>query len=234
MPINPQDIIAQMDECAKNYQFPMPDNASLYNAGMRLSAFRSQQEWLIVFEMLNYVKGREFLNEIYAFGNQVAEPGLQLNAITVLEPAAEKHLWDCSGNFLLNLEEFAVRVKGEAQRVMPSPKDWRNAGIKADSPVPAPAKLLRLLAYLYQEKLFEEADSLLQLCGRAESDLSLFLLLTGWEHPNLAQDELPGQSRSMRSLAAALAVGNPDLYRCRPEWINSHWYSWPDEHWGWE
>lgn len=230
--INAEDIIAQMDQYAKDYLFPMPDNASQYNAGMRLSAFHDKDEWLIVFEMLNYIKGREFLNEIYAFGNRLVCPGLQPWAVTVLEPREEQPFWDCYGSFILNLEAFALKVKGKTRQVTTLPEDWQAAGIREDSPAPAPAKLLRLMAY--QEKLFEDTVSLLRLCGREESGLSLLLQLPGWEHPNLADDELPGSSRSLRSLAEALAAGDAELYQCLPEWINSHWSCWPDEHWGWE
>jgi len=234
MSINAQTIIAQMDQYAKDYLFPMPDNASQYNAGMRLSAFRGGDEWLIVFEMLNYIKGREFLNEIYAFGNRLICPGLQPQAVTVLEPVEGQLFWDCSGSFILNLETIALKVKGRSRQVTIMPLDWQAAGIREDSPVPAPAKLLRLMAALYQEELFEDTASLLRLCGREESGLSLFLQLSGWEHPDLAADELPGSSRSLRSLAEALAAGAAELYQCLPEWINSHWSCWPDEHWGWE
>lgn len=232
--LNAQDMIRQMDEYAKEYLFPMPDNAAQYNAGMRLSAFRSEEEWLIVFEMLNYVKSREFLNECYAFGNRLARPGLQPQAVTVLEAVAGQPFWDSSGSFILNMEAFTLKVKGAMRQVTILPQDWQAAGIRKESLAPAPAKLLRLMAALYQKELFEDTASLLRLCGREESNLALFLQLSGWEHPDLADDELPGDSRALCSLAAALVAGNAGLYHCLPEWINSHWSNWPDEDWGWK
>lgn len=54
--ISAEEILALLDREAKEYNFPMPDNISSYNAGMRLTGFRSDEEWLLLFEMPGYTK----------------------------------------------------------------------------------------------------------------------------------------------------------------------------------
>ncbi|NTV79786.1 MAG: hypothetical protein HGA25_11810, partial [Clostridiales bacterium] len=79
------DILNILDEEAATYNFPMPDNLNIYSAGMRLTSFRSELEWLIVFEMMNYTKNHEFANEICAFGNKLKQQGFAFPSPIVME-----------------------------------------------------------------------------------------------------------------------------------------------------
>ncbi|MDX6381476.1 MAG: hypothetical protein QOI57_2500, partial [Rubrobacteraceae bacterium] len=49
-----QDILAQLDECAGKFGFPMLDNGYVYLADVRLSAYRDDARWALVIEVLGF------------------------------------------------------------------------------------------------------------------------------------------------------------------------------------
>lgn len=218
------NILVQMDESARNYLFPMPDNVAHYNAGMRLTAFRSDDERLVIFEMINYVKGREFINELYAYGDRISAPGLvQTSGYPLLTQQEDYPFWNDKGEFVLPLNDFTINVKGSLCHIKPAPAYWQEAGIREDSSAPPAAKMLRLLMHLLGDSMYELDSTLLKLCGRENRDLSVFMQLNAWYHPRLAEDEMPSESISLRTLAEALQRNDLSCYQCPVDRVNSHW-----------
>lgn len=218
------EILEQLDRCAKTYDFPMLNNAYLCNADIRLTAFLSSAEWLIVFEEVAYSTKHLFINSVSAYGNRIIRPGTQ-QAISIVTGVPGKPLHDEWGNFLLDKSSFEIVIHGQVRRFTPTAEDYRRAGISSDSKMVVPAQILRLLVFLNPEFFLTEVK-LLETCGRADSDLELFIKLDDWYHPDIANDELPSQSLCLRSLAIALNRNDKGLYTCSHEVFNTDWSNW--------
>lgn len=59
------------------------------------------------------------------------------------------------------------------------------------------------------------------------ADLPMLLQLDDWEHPRLAEGELPRGSECFKQIARVLAVGDPTLYKPPAAGGNVHWSNWP-------
>ena len=220
------EILDQLDRHAEEYDFPMLNNVYFGNADVRLTAFRSSSEWLILFqEIAVSYKQTSFVNAVSAYGNKLGTPGTQ-QAVAVISAFPESPMWDYNNNFLLNLYDFEVIIGGRARNFTPSQEDYRVAGIDVESNMETSAKVLRLLTYLIPGELFMQDDQLLGICGKNKSDLRKFLQIEDWCHPDLADDELPSQSICFQSLATAIAENNESLYACSEDGWNTHWSHW--------
>lgn len=224
MPDWDDEILRQLDGAAQEYDFPMLDNAYLRNAGIRLTVFRSSQEWLLVFQELAVSNRHGFVNVVSAYGNRIAQPGTQ-EAVT-LAAEGEGRMWTEDGRFLLDPSNYKIMLRSGERHFRPSIEDYRRAGIELGANMPDAARVLRLLAAEAPEELYLADDELLKTCGREDAGLSRFLQLDGWRHPDLANDEMPSDNECFRSLARALSGGNPDLYACPKISWNTHWSNW--------
>ena len=219
-------ILRQLDRSARAFEFPMLDNAYVRLADVRLTAFRSPSEWLIAFEDIALFQERTFANTVSAYGNEIARPGTQLGIDDLITPAPGHPIWDEDGNFLLDSWDFTIAIDGKVRRFTPSREDYARAGVDVDAGGPDAAKMLRLLTVLVPDELFLSDARLLEVCGRADASLKRFLQLDDWQHPDIADDELPRDSICLRNLAAALAAGDADAYACPEELFNTHWSNW--------
>jgi hypothetical protein len=52
------------------------------------------------------------------------------------------------------------------------------------------------------------------------------LQIQSWQHPDLADDEKPGESPCLQHLAAAIAYNDPSRYQCDKATHNTHWSAW--------
>jgi hypothetical protein len=222
-------ILRQLDRSARAFEFPVLDNAEFRLADVRLTAFRSPSEWLIVFEEIALLVEQTFVNTVSAYGNKIVRPGAQLSIDTLITPASGHPLWDDEGNFRPNLREFTIAIDGQPRHFTPSREDYVRAGIGAAAGDPDAAKMLRLLTVLVPGELFVSDARLLDLCGRADASLRRFLQLDDWHHPDVADEELPSDSICLRNLAEALAEDDADSYACPEEQFNTHWSNWTKE-----
>jgi hypothetical protein len=219
-------ILRQLDRSAREFEFPMLDNAYVRLADVRLTAFRSPTEWLIVFEEIALFQERTFANTVSAYGNKLARPGTQLGIDDLITSVPGHPIWDDEGNFRLNLWAFTIAINGQTRRFSPSREDYARAGVDVDADDPNAAKILRLLTVLVPDELFLSDARLLEVCGRADSSLKRFLQMDDWHHPDVADEELPRESDCLRSLAEALAKDDKDAYACPEELFNTHWSNW--------
>ncbi|GAB3735727.1 hypothetical protein GCM10027598_62130 [Amycolatopsis oliviviridis] len=223
------DIIPLLDEHAKSYDFPVLNNEDIDLAGVRLTAFRGEDEWLVVFEEIEVFRRQRFANGVFAYGNKIAKSGSQGSDDLILgEPLGSPPLWDDTGNFLLDPEDFRIRAchSGNEYHFTPSPREYERAGIVPDNHEHDAAKILRFLVNEIPAELYATDDRLLRTCGKTEP-LARFTQLTGWRHPDVIDDELPSDSPCLQSLAAALIADDPAIYECAPEQWNTHWSAWP-------
>lgn len=223
------EILQQLDRYAETYDFPMLNNVDFKLAAINLAAFRGPSEWLLVFQEIAVFRLQRFVNAISAYGNRLSVPGTQLLKDDILEASAHgPALWDEEGNFGLNLFDFRARICGKEHHLTPSRQDYRAAGVDLDGDDGEPVKLLRLLVHELPRDLFAADEYLLRVCEKTDVELEKFLQLDGWQHPDIADDELPSEISCFQSLAEALSAGDSNLYECSPEIWNTHWSNWDD------
>jgi hypothetical protein len=217
------DILRQLDMTFDNLEFPAFINAYYPSAGMRLTAFRSEDEWLITIDDLVFsVKERLFFNMVFAFGNKITRQGYQ-SVSEVLSEAPNSHRWHHKEEFTLDMWDFTVKIRRHSRQFSVSARDYRKAQINLQADMDPALRMLRLLASLVPDELFLSDDGLLAACNRV--NLPRFIQLKEWHHPSQYEREFPSQTICFQSLAQAIAENKPDLYRCL-EPINSHWSSW--------
>jgi hypothetical protein len=217
------EILEQLDRSAELFMFPGLPNEYFAIARQRLTAFRSDDEWLLVFEVVGWgIKQAAFENLVTAFGNRLEQPGgIQKDVIVVTGPGGESP-FDEHDELRLDLHDLHVAIRGHAHRLRPSEADLRAAGVD-DEAMPAPARAIRLLAHTYPDEVLLSDDELLEACGRAGSGLERLLQLDGWRAPNLLESEKPSDVECLRSLAEAVAAGAADRYSCPEADWNTHW-----------
>jgi hypothetical protein len=49
-----QDILLQLDQCAEDFNFPVLDNGYIYPIDSRLTAYRDDQRWVLVIEIVGH------------------------------------------------------------------------------------------------------------------------------------------------------------------------------------
>ncbi|MGB0386625.1 MAG: DUF7003 family protein [Ardenticatenaceae bacterium] len=218
-----RDILRQLDATFDELEFPAFINAYYPSAGMRITSFQNESEWLITIDNLVYsVKERLFFNMIFAFGNHISSPGYQ-SVSEVVTCVPNSPMWDEKGIFLLDLFEFTVKIRGAVKPFSVSSRHYRQAKINLKSDMDPALRMLRLLANLVPDELFLSNQGLLEACHRPH--LPRFIQLKQWHHPSQYEREFPSQTICFQSLAQAIAENEPDLYTC-PEPINSHWSDW--------
>jgi len=223
------EILPQLDRHAETYDFPMLNNVDFKLAAVRLVAFRSPSEWLLVFQEIAVFRLQRFVNAISAYGNRLSKPGTQLFKDDILRVSTHgPPLWDEEGHFGLNPCDFLIQIGGKDHHFTPSRQDYQAAGVDLEGGDGGPIKILRLLVHLLPGELYATDQYLLRVCERADAELEKFLQLDGWRHPDIADDELPSESPCFRSLAEALSAGDSNLYECPPEHWNTHWSNWTD------
>src|ERR1051326_8830794 len=79
--MNPSAILAQLDQAAQDFEFPMLDNGYVYPADTRMSIFRDETRWLMMIEALGVGNRANsgvdlFCNCLHLYGNALhRQPG---------------------------------------------------------------------------------------------------------------------------------------------------------------
>jgi hypothetical protein len=216
------EVLEQLDESAANFMYPGLPNEYFAQARQRMTAFRGDDEWLLVFEVVGWgIKEASFDNLVTAFGNRLEQPGLVYDETVVTAPGGESP-FDDKDELRLDLRDLRVEIRGKDRRLEPTEADLEAAGVEDDS-MPGPARVIRLLAHEYPDDLVLSDDELLEAAGRSGSGLERFLQADGWRAPDLLESEKPSDVECQRSLAEALASGDAGSYACpEGEW-NTRW-----------
>jgi hypothetical protein len=223
------EVLHQLDSCAKEYTFPMLDNGYVYLVDTRLSAYRDAARWAIIVEIVgfNFRAGVPYGMQLvlYCFGNCLRRPPGTANEdfLWFVQEDPEGLIFDEDSS--LRPSAGSIRVRNQPVSIPRTPEAWKSKGIVLRRP-PAiePYELMRVLVPEYR-RLFLATDAELQ--QRLPPYLPLFLRLDEWNHPDLAGDELPSRSRTFQMLAEAITAGDPRIYR-PTEPPNTHWSKWPE------
>jgi hypothetical protein len=209
------EILKQLDDCAEAYTFPVLDNAYVYPADARMTLYRDEERWALVIEVLGFnshmggVEGMD--NALYCFGNCLRRPpGISPEDLLRLVSDGR------SGPLFEEPHGTAIRKGATDLRIR-------------DRLVPAPPsaqafELLRALVPEHREQLLATDE---ELQARLPADLPRLLRLDEWNHPDIAEGDLPSESPTFKLLAQVLETGDPGLYRPRRK-PNTHWSNWPE------
>lgn len=205
-------ILAQLDQGAEDYVFPMLDNGYYYPVDQRLHAYRDDTRWALIIETLGYnPRAGNLIDVIQKFGNCVGKPGNE------------------EDDFLERLDNAQ-----ELDEVALGDRDWRRAsGITVRGktlPIPGDGRpgmelwdLVRLVVPTDRLRFLASEE---ELSARVPSDLPPLLMLDEWHHPDLINGEKPSDSQTFQQLAEALVAG--DAGRYAPSLApNTHWSHWP-------
>jgi hypothetical protein len=222
-------FLADLDKHAAEFNFPVLDNAYVEYAAARLSAFTSDQDVLIVFEVLGFsTKETEFVDDLYAFGTCVEREGF-IGEDIVVSSSSQQPVFDSETNeCVANWRKWSIRLRDEVVSFSPTREEYASAGIAINrDPGPCSLKeieLLRFLVYnLAAQRLFLSDGVLLSHFPSCRG-LSKFIQTTRWQHPDVADGEKPSRNVSMRSLVEALFRGDSRVFN--PGRPNTDWKSW--------
>jgi hypothetical protein len=228
--MNTVQVLADLDKYASEFHFPVLDNAYVEFAATRLSAFRTEADWLIVFEVLGFsTREVEFVDDIYAYGSCLSRGGIIGEEVPFVS-SQDARLFDAeTRESIIDWRQWVVDMNGRKRTFAPSREEYRQAGINIiTEPGPGSLKAIELLRYLVHnlgEELFLSTEGLLKVfpgCG----NMPLFLQTTQWQHPDVAREEKPSQNVSIRSLVEALSYGDASLFQ--EGHPNTHWSFWVD------
>ena len=69
-------ILKTLDKYAEDYNFPVLDSYNFDLAQCRLSVFKNEEEWLLVFEIVGVNPNLDIANELYVYGNATKQQGV--------------------------------------------------------------------------------------------------------------------------------------------------------------
>jgi hypothetical protein len=229
------DILAQLDEHAQAYTFPVLDNSQVALADVRLTGYRDERRWALVIEVLGVYTHiglpEGFENTFYLYGNCLLEPpGIGPFFRTRIDNDPQRPAFaqdeDADDWYCVRKDAEVVLIRG--QRV-PIPRDlalYGERGILLEEGEPIHSEtLLRVLAPDYRDLLFATEQ---ELRSCVPADLPPIIRLDGWYHPEDIAEQPPSACFTFQQIADVLATGDPNRYSADEFDNNTHWEHWPD------
>jgi hypothetical protein len=242
MSIDSQQILAVLDRCCDAYTFPMLDNGYICLAATRLTLFRSSSDWAMVIEVFGFSpraglpdlcvhtfasrlhhrdQPEDYINR-GAYENYLANhPHDEMRTFWPLEEGTWQDADTCE---MVSDVANELILRSQPHALSP-PEEYASYGIDLEkAPHVAVFELCRLLAGTSREQVLatpeEKRVSVLP-------EMNQLLQLEAWHHPNVADDDRPGGSKTFQQLAEVLSTG--DVSRYQPNQPpNTHWRNWPD------
>jgi len=228
--LSKEQILNQLDHCARAGQFPMLDNGHLYLADTRLSAYRNDHDWALIIEVIGFnprtggVYGIQ--NGLYCFGTCLRRPPGMANGdfLCFARDGFDGPAFNDGSDWHVREGVRTLYIRDTAVYLDLSPAALARKGIElAEPPLVNGEELLRSLIPEQRALLLATDEELYE---RLTVRLPLVLRLDEWHHPDLISSELPSQSEAFRQIAEVLASG--DLSRYQPAQApNTHWQNWP-------
>jgi hypothetical protein len=224
------EILEQLDRCAEAYTFPILDNAYVYPADTRMTLFRDPERWAMVIEVLGFnshMGGTGGIDDaLYCFGNCLRRPP-GISPEDTLRPVSDGDsgpLFDPDG-MTVRPEATELHIRGRRVPLSRTPEHYLARDVLLESPPDIQGyELLRGLLPEHRDLLLATED---EIRARVPADLPQILRLDEWNHPDVSEGELPGESPTFQALAQILETGDPTLYRPRRK-PNTHWRNWPE------
>lgn len=245
-PVTEQAILAQLDDYAARFEFPVLDNENICLAATRLHCFRTNAHWALLIEQFGFSHGLEGHERIdtgvYAYGNCIAQPGLNSiyatndagQYVPQIGPAPTEDGPDKL--FAIEIEDgeeyesdlvhpdaSSLVVRGTTVGVSHDRARYKSLGITLkNSEHIFVFELLRALVVEHKD-LFLFSDE--QLRKILPPGIQKVIQLEEWHHVGQERWEKPSESETFQMLAKVLATGDPTGYRpSLPP--NTHWSHW--------
>ena len=236
------DVLRVLDRGAEWFDFPMLDNGYLYLAATRMSLYRSEVDWALVFEVFGF-SPRAGLPHLCActFGSRLRDRNPPESYVSreayenylthhpnddsrFFYPIAEGDWQSPDSGELVSAHAEGLLLRDQHVRIPPADEFSQFEIAVAEAPRIQVFELCRLLAAKYRERVLGTED---ERRVSVPEELTEILRLDEWAHPDLADSERPSQSESFLQLAEVLSSG--DLAAYRPSTApNTHWRNWPD------
>jgi hypothetical protein len=222
------EILKTLDECARDFGFPVLADGYLCPAATRLALFRSSSDWAITIEVFGF-SPRAGLPDttIYTFGSQVARLAREADFVAGEEFEAYLHghpydessfvypvrpgAWqDSEDHELVAAGENPIVLRGETL-LTPDPAEYVLCGICLESSQRVRvAELCRFLAAIRRDQVLATPEER-RAC--VPEELQQILQLEEWRHPDIDRSEPPSSTEAFRQLAEVLVARDPSLYR---------------------
>jgi hypothetical protein len=226
-----KEILEQLDGAARQFAFPMLDNGYLYLVTARLSAYRNEKHWRIVIEAVGFNSrgaGHNGIeNCLYIFGNNLPhKPGLDnANFLSPTADSPEGNTFDPETESYLNPSVNTILVRGNTITLSHDPAFYAAKGIQLEDPGRIMIwEMMRGLMPEHRNQFLATEEDIKQ---RIPAGLPLFIRLDEWNHPDLANQEKPGQNETFIMLADALETGDKKIFKPTQK-PNTHWSNWPE------
>jgi hypothetical protein len=224
-----KEILKQFDECADDFTFPMLDNGYVYLANTKLSAFRDDNRWVVIIEVIgfNYRGGghQGIDNGLHIFGNCLEYPaGTNNDNFLYFTADSEEGLtFDDDESFHLKPNTPNFLLRGKKHPICHDRKAYKKVGIELEDKKSIKAhEFLRFLTHETPDSFWAtEAE----IRARIPKDIPLFFELKEWFHPDLANEDIPSKNETFKLLAKVLESGDVSFYKPKKK-PNTHWSNW--------
>ncbi len=235
------EILSVLDACASQASFPMLDNGYIYPAASRLSLFRSDQNWAMVIETFGFSPRAELPDiAVDTFAGVLHDRDGPEKYIR--QDAYERYLSMNPHNetrFFYPLEQGDWQDKDDPELVVtsargvqlrdllipiPSLKDCAEYGILNETP--DQLRVFELCRYLAETSRERVLATIRERRVSVTPEQKRILQLEAWNHPDLANGQLPGETEAFQQLAKVIETGDRANYRPTQQ-PNTHWKNWP-------
>lgn len=228
--MNKEDVLRQLDEGAEGFDFPMLDNGFFYHGDQKMTIYRDDKRWAMVVEIIAFLTKEENISGITTissvFGNCVSGKTGSPAFKNLVEDADEPTFLYDEDNFIpyLNPDASQIKVRGTFIPINSNKSHYhkRNIQLAIDNKI-TPWAFMRGLVPEQSHLFWMTKDEVFQ---KIPSELSEFIILSHWHHPNLIQGEKPSDTETFRQLGLAIETGDKSQYNPK-EKENTHWSNWP-------
>lgn len=224
------DILAQLDACAKDFNFPVLDNGYIYPVVSRLSVFGDFERWVIAIEVVGYhyrFHGHNGVeNCLYIYGNGLGfKPGMdERNVLLVTADSEEGAIFIHDQWGTLNPDVHSMLIRDQKVSIQKDPAFYTSRNVELKNP---PAiriyEFMRASLPEYKAEFLATEDEVYD-CFR--QDLPKIMQLDEWYHPDIAGEEKPSENETFQMIARVLESGDSAYYQPTKN-ANNHWSNWP-------
>ena len=235
-------ILAVLDDAAAAFTFPMLDNGYVYLAAIRLTLYRTSDDWAMAFEIAGFSPRAGFPDtSVWTFGSRIRRSKSPTDFVDdrafrqylaahpnddaeFFHPIESLDWQDEADPELVRVGAGEIRIRGRAIPI-PSPGEYRERGVRLEDVTrPRTYELCRYLAAVAREDLL---GTPVERRVHVPKELAEVVTLDDWRHPDVVAGERPSGSETFKQLAAVLVTGQMDRYR-PSEPSNTHWSHWPE------
>lgn len=213
-------VLELLDYYVDEYDFPVLDNMNFDYSQGRITVFKEENKWLIVFEIIGS-RGEDIEKSIYIYGDLVKKNGLILGIDDFIKPLNSSEWFDKNRKLVVNPYFINVSIKNKKIGLKLTSEDYKKMGINPKKF--NLTKLIRTLSFFYKDDLWTPLHELLQDIGIRET-LIPFYQTTEWKHPDITEDEKPSDTDFFSNLANG--IERNDVNQIKTKNTNTNWKNW--------